>query len=263
MYTTKVAERNTWSKRGYFRVAHKLTKQIRREGDSYRVTFGACLKYARSVKKVDYSGFEAVKSAVLVGMKEAGIVDAFISCLTGMVDLIHTHKSTVTMKLGRFIKKYAPESHDETVKALVTQNEELSRYYVRVSTGGEGYITEAYSDAGIKSCMSGENSVKHYENTKFGLVEVFEEDTGKRVSRTLFNVEKKAYCKPYCIREYEKVIGISYKVLDSLGLRKTAKAFIGLKFDKVDSFIHLDGHAKIADGVTVYKHSHEWAWLED
>ena len=81
MYTTKVAERNTWTPKGYFRVAHKLCKQIRREGDSYRVTFGACLKYARSVKKVDYSGFEAVKSAVLVGMKEAGIVDVFISCL--------------------------------------------------------------------------------------------------------------------------------------------------------------------------------------
>lgn len=53
--------------RELFTKAHAMTKQIRKAGDDYRVTFGACLRYVRNnwSKAMTFEGEKLIETVIL------------------------------------------------------------------------------------------------------------------------------------------------------------------------------------------------------
>lgn len=150
-----------YSKRGLFKVAHRLTKAVVRYGDCYRSTFGACIKMMHEM------GLGPLNSRKLDAPKMLNSRPVFGRELSGTVVYWNEYGKFVEQKLGRFLRPYNMEVKEarfkREIELLLPSTGEVSLQ--------EGYSPQDFNDmfahSNIDSCMTGCKSGQALGNGQF------------------------------------------------------------------------------------------------
>ncbi len=156
----------SYSKTGLFRVAHRLTKAIVQRDDSYRATFGACLRFIRG------EGLGPIRTRKLTVPKELNGMPVFGIELEGMAAFWNEHGKFVKQKIGRFLRPFNTDVSESIFKREI----ELLTPSSGEITLVEGHTPEDFKSMfalkNIDSCMTGMSSGASLGNGQFSAVTI-------------------------------------------------------------------------------------------
>lgn len=179
----------SYSKKGLFRVAHRLTKSIILQGDSYRATFGACIRFMRGER------LGPIRTGNLTAPKELNGMPVFGIELEGMAAFWNEHGKFVKQKIGRFLRPFNTDVSESTFKREI----ELLTPSSGEITIFEGHTPDdfesMFSLKNIDSCMTGCLSGKALGNGQFSSVTILV--GGKPFARFVGAKESRKFVRLY------------------------------------------------------------------
>ena len=240
----------SYSKTGLFRVAHRLTKAIVQRDDSYRATFGACLRFIRG------EGLGPIRTRKLTAPKELNGMPVFGIELEGMAAFWNEHGKFVKQKIGRFLRPFNTDVSESVFKReieLLTPSQEKI-------TIVEGHTPEdferMFAIKNIDSCMTGCKSGKTLGNGQFSAVSVFVGD--KPFARFVGAKESRKFVRLYSENQ-GATRTLVLAAIKAAGWSVDDLAFLGLSVDMLphpnggDYRPYLDGSVDLdADFNVVY-----------
>lgn len=178
-----------YSKKGLFRVAHRLTKAVILQGDSYRATFGACISFIRGER------LGPIRAGKLNAPKELNGMPVFGIELDGMAAFWNEHGKFVKQKIGRFLRPFNTDVSESVFKReielLTPSLEEIT--IVEGHTPGD--FESMFSLKNIDSCMTGCKSGKTLGNGQFSAVTILV--GGKPFARFVGAKESRKFVRLY------------------------------------------------------------------
>lgn len=179
----------SYSKKGLFRVANRLTKAIVQRDDSYRATFGACIRFIRR------EGIGPLRTGKLTAPKELHGMPVFGIELEGMAAFWNENGKFVKQKIGRFLRPFNTDVSESVFKReielLTPSLEEIT--IVEGHTPGD--FESMFSLKNIDSCMTGCKSGKTLGNGQFSAVTILV--GGKPFARFVGAKESRKFVRLY------------------------------------------------------------------
>lgn len=156
----------SYSKKGLFRVAHRLTKAIVQRDDSYRATFGACIHFIRR------ECLGPLRTGKLTAPKELNNMPVFGIELEGMAAFWNEHGKFIKQKIGRFLRPFNMGVSESTFKREIELLTPSSGEITIVEGHTPGDFESMFSLKNIDSCMTGCKSGKTLGNGQFSAVTI-------------------------------------------------------------------------------------------
>lgn len=229
----------SYSKKGLFRVAHRLTKAIVQRDDSYRVTFGTCLRFIRG------EGIGPIRTGKLNAPKELNGMPVFGLELEGMAAFWNEHGKFVKQKIGRFLRPFNTDVSESVFKREIELLTPSSGEITIVEGHTPFDFESMFSLKNIDSCMTGCKSGKTLGNGQFSAVTILV--GGKPFARFVGAKESRKFVRLYSENQ-GATRTLVLAAIKAAGWVQDDWAFEGLTVDKIQHHNGLGLYRPYLDG---------------